>query len=171
MNKKRIIIIRILTGILTIGIMGLIFSFSMQNGEESSGLSDVIVEWIQNVIIQPFQIQNESVNQFLEENLGFIVRKLAHFSIYTALGMSATGFFLTFESISQRNRFLFAGILGCVYAMTDEIHQLFSPGRSGQVTDVLLDSLGVVFGIAIIYLVQKILFRKQKRTKISQKEK
>ena len=90
MNKKRIIIIRILTGILTIGIMGLIFSFSMQNGEESSGLSDVIVEWIQNVIIQPFQIQNESVNQFLEENLGFIVRKLAHFSIYTALGMSAT---------------------------------------------------------------------------------
>lgn len=104
MEKQRMII-RILTGILTIGIMGLIFSFSAQNGEESSGLSGRAVEWIQKVLVQPLQIQDEQINQFLEENLGFIVRKLAHFSIYTALGMSATGFFLTFESISKKKSY------------------------------------------------------------------
>lgn len=160
MEKQRMII-RILTGILTIGIMGLIFSFSAQNGEESSGLSGRAVEWIQKVLVQPLQIQDEQINQFLEENLGFIVRKLAHFSIYTALGMSATGFFLTFESISKKKSYLFAGLLGCVYAITDEIHQLSSPGRSGQAADVILDSLGVIVGIGIIYLVQKILSKKQ----------
>ena len=46
------------------------------------------------------------------------------------------------------------GILtGVAYAMTDEIHQLFVPGRSCQVTDVLIDSAGVLFGSVIGVLI------------------
>ncbi|MFR1872919.1 MAG: VanZ family protein [Coprococcus sp.] len=46
-----------------------------------------------------------------------------------------------------------------LYAVTDEIHQLFVPGRSGQITDVILDScgglIGAVLSATILYLIRK----------------
>lgn len=131
--------------------MLLIFSFSAQNGEESSGTSGKIVEWILEKIFRPIFASNEVVIGWLEENLGTIVRKLAHFSIYTALGMSLTGFFFTFEA-NRKRQAVFAIVLGCIYAATDEFHQLFTAGRSGQITDVLLDSVGVIVGTGMIAL-------------------
>ena len=40
-------------------------------------------------------------------------------------------------------------MLGLVYAASDEIHQLYVPGRAGQFRDVLIDSAGVLLGICI----------------------
>lgn len=163
MEKKKRTILRIITGILTIGIMLLIFSFSAQNGEASSGTSGKIVEWMIQKIFQPIFASKENVIGWLEENLSFIVRKLAHFSIYTALGMSATGFFFTFEKLTKKRQVIFAIILGCLYATTDELHQLFTPGRSGQITDVLLDSVGVIIGTGIITLVWYLVMKRRKK--------
>lgn len=42
-----------------------------------------------------------------------------------------------------------------LYACTDELHQIFVPGRSAQFRDVLIDTLGASFGIAITYLTIK----------------
>lgn len=36
-----------------------------------------------------------------------------------------------------------------VYAVSDEIHQLFVPGRGAQVKDVMIDSTGAFAGIII----------------------
>lgn len=41
------------------------------------------------------------------------------------------------------------GLTGALYAASDEFHQLFVPGRSGQISDVLLDSAGVCFGVLL----------------------
>lgn len=164
MEKKKRTILRTITGILTIGIMLLIFSFSAQNGEASSGTSGKIVEWMIQKIFQPIFASKENVIGWLEENLSFIVRKLAHFSIYTALGMSATGFFFTFEKLTKKRQVIFAIILGCLYATTDELHQLFTPGRSGQITDVLLDSAGVIIGTGIITLVWYLVMKRRKKS-------
>ncbi len=163
MEKKKRTILRIITGILTIGIMLLIFSFSAQNGEASSGTSGKIVEWMIQKIFQPIFASNKNVIEWLEENLSFIVRKLAHFSIYTALGMSATGFFFTFDKLTKKRQVIFAIILGCLYATTDELHQLFTPGRSGQITDVLLDSVGVIIGTGIITLVWYLVMKRRRK--------
>ena len=46
--------------------------------------------------------------------------------------------------------------LFALYAATDEIHQLFVPGRSGEIRDVCLDSLGVITGIIILLIIFKI---------------
>ena len=41
---------------------------------------------------------------------------------------------------------------GILYAALDEYHQTFVPGRSGQIRDVVIDSLGLLFGILLILL-------------------
>ena len=50
-------------------------------------------------------------------------------------------------------------LTAALYAATDEVHQLFVPGRSGQVSDVLLDSAGAIAGLALLggirFLVQR----------------
>ncbi len=46
-------------------------------------------------------------------------------------------------------------IIGILYAISDEIHQLFVPGRSGKVTDVIIDSLGILTGIVFFLIVEK----------------
>ena len=40
--------------------------------------------------------------------------------------------------------------LAFLYACSDEIHQLFVNGRSGEFTDVLLDTCGAGFGILVV---------------------
>ena len=37
--------------------------------------------------------------------------------------------------------------IAALYAVTDEFHQLFVPGRSGQFSDVVLDSAGALAGL------------------------
>ena len=55
-------------------------------------------------------------------------------------------------------------IIGVIYASTDEIHQAFIPGRGPQITDVMLDSLGVLTGIFISMLLIEIIRRITKKT-------
>ena len=49
-----------------------------------------------------------------------------------------------------------AVLLVMIYAATDEFHQLFVDGRSGQFRDVLIDTFGGIAGIYIIYLICKL---------------
>lgn len=64
--------------------------------------------------------------------------KGAHFSVYLVLGMLLTASFLTFRPAAQlRTRILIPFALGVLYAASDEFHQLFVPGRSGQVPGCL----------------------------------
>lgn len=80
------------------------------------------------------------------EGIDHAVRKTAHFAEYAILGFLLTG------AASLGNgwkSFLQPGFTGALYAASDEFHQLFVPGRSGQISDVLLDSAGVCFGVLL----------------------
>ena len=80
------------------------------------------------------------------EGIDHAVRKTAHFAEYAILGFLLTG------AASLGNgwkSFLQPGLTGALYAASDEFHQLFVPGRSGQISDVLLDSAGVCFGVLL----------------------
>lgn len=84
----------------------------------------------------------------------FFIRKAAHVSEYAALGfLSAFAFAYTFR---QAKLFYGGIIFTFLYAVSDEIHQLFVPGRSGQVRDVLIDLGGALLGVlclGICYLI------------------
>ena len=53
------------------------------------------------------------------------------------------------------NKIAFSMILGIIYATSDEIHQAFVPGRAARVTDVIIDSCGVFFGIILVKLINR----------------
>ena len=88
------------------------------------------------------------------------VRKCAHFTEFALLGISLR---LCLESWrgSGKNNGLPSWGGGTGYAALDELHQLMVDGRSGQWTDILLDSAGVFCGVLLTALVLKRLFRGQ----------
>ena len=109
--------------------------------EESSFFVDLICRWI-------------SAD---EELVSFFVRKLAHFSEYLLLGASLMA------AVKQAMRqapertapqpllpsWLLSWLIGAAYAVSDEIHQMFVPGRSCEMRDILIDAAGVACGILI----------------------
>ncbi|MDP1629281.1 MAG: VanZ family protein, partial [bacterium] len=78
----------------------------------------------------------------------FILKKLAHFAEYAVLAALWLRV-LTAANIPKRRAILFAVFFCFIFAVFDEIHQLYVPGREGKTGDVLIDSLGVLLGAAI----------------------
>ena len=77
-----------------------------------------------------------------------VVRKGAHFSEYAVLGILSCGLFSA--RLRERGRAPFpAAFLVALVPVCDECLQLFVPGRSGQLTDVLIDLAGVCAGVLL----------------------
>ena len=155
---------RIVFAILTIATFVIIFIFSSQNGEKSGSTSREFIK----KIIEIFQIDknlSENEKENLIENSQFIIRKLAHFTIYTIAGVNIYGFFNTYD-MKMKNKILVALFVGIVYAISDEVHQMFSGGRTPAVRDVAIDSCGVLFGIGVFIFLNKIMNIKKVKLKI-----
>ena len=143
---------RIIFAILTIASFVAIFIFSSQNGEESGSLSREVSKKIID-ILQIDKNLSEVEKENLIENSQIIIRKLAHFTIYTIVGINIFGFINTF---SVKNKLMIAFVIGCLYAVSDEIHQMFTDDRAASIRDVFIDSCGVLFGICIFLILVKI---------------
>lgn len=70
-------------------------------------------------------------------------------------GMLFLSLFLTYQ-LSDLKRMFFSLAIGAEYATIDEVHQLFIEGRSGQIVDVVIDSIGVSIGICFFMIFYKI---------------
>ena len=143
--------------------MGFIFSMSCENAEESSNTSGQTIRVVLSAVPE-FEKQPEEVKVNIIEKLQFIVRKSAHFIGYMILGILASGLILYYGNINKK--YLLAFLICVIYAISDEIHQLFVPGRSGQVRDVLIDSAGSLLGIIIVMTFEKLLIKFNKKHKI-----
>lgn len=60
-------------------------------------------------------------------------------------------------NIKEKNRLIITLTTGIIYASSDEIHQSFVPGRSPMITDIVIDTMGVILGILLIILGKKII--------------
>ena len=69
-----------------------------------------------------------------------VLRKLAHACEFAVLGG------LLLRALRDERAALAAGI---AYAISDEVHQHFVPGRVGSPVDVLIDSAGVALGVLL----------------------
>ena len=139
--------VRIVFFILMIITAIIIFIFSSQNGKKSTSTSDSFIKQIVKIIYGN-NLDNINLEE-ITDNLSFYIRKLAHFTIYTIFGLNTFGFINTFN-ITKKRKILYTILIGVLYAVSDEFHQLFSEGRSASIKDVGIDSLGVCFGILII---------------------
>ena len=89
----------------------------------------------------------------------FILRKTAHFSVYLVLGILVLNFLKEFR---LKHILVIALIICCFYSISDEYHQTFVPGRSGEVRDVCIDTAGAFTGISIGELVLYVLSERKK---------
>ncbi|MDY0394160.1 VanZ family protein [Virgibacillus halophilus] len=127
--------------------MAVIFCLSHQPSSSSSALSSGVTAAIVNTVHQWLPDAAITV-----EGLHFWIRKAAHFSAYFLLGV------LTLQAwkksgISGERAIIYAWLLCVLYAMSDEFHQLFVSGRSGEVRDVAIDSTGAFTGIVLCWII------------------
>lgn len=151
---------KIIKIILIILWMALIFSFSNDTGKVSTKKSDsVIIKLVES--IKGRELSDEEKENWTNY-LVVPVRKSAHLGVYFILGILIFSFISEFMVISYKSILLAIGIT-CLYACSDEIHQLLVPGRSGEVKDVILDTIGASIGIMIFcFIVRKCRKNEQK---------
>lgn len=63
---------------------------------------------------------------------------------------------LTFK-IKLKWQITLTAVWGLLYAITDEFHQMFSSGRHASINDVVIDTLGVLFGLFLVLTINKII--------------
>lgn len=138
----------LLYGTMTFCIMALIFFFSSQSGAKSQQLSDTLLKYIKTII--------EILPDISGKGVSHDIRKYAHVLEFMALGVSSTLFFHELMTKRRENSIsvLLISILFCVlYACSDELHQLYVPGRSARFVDVFFDSAGAAVGSAASCLI------------------
>lgn len=134
---------RIIAWLPVLAWMILIFLLSGQVAEDSSRLSSELTEVIVDAIAKVAPNANWDL-----EGFHTFVRKNAHFFAYLILGVLVR-FALGRSGVRGRKGIAVAFAVCVLYAISDEIHQLGVPGRSGQVSDVLIDSGGAALGLAL----------------------
>lgn len=150
-NKRRVYVIAI-TSLLTVLITVFIFGNSMQTGEESGALSDIFV----SMIINPLKFLG--INADIH-TVGFIIRKLAHFSEYFVL---CAAFSIDLLCIFNKKAFVFIAPVYCsVVAVCDEfLVQSATEGRSPELRDVFIDISGAILALLVIIIIYN--YRKNK---------
>lgn len=142
---------RIVFFVLIILMMGIIFKFSGSSGEESTKHSMGLIGKTIGVIaeiINPDITEEEKL--VLYEKYHIPVRKIAHISEYFILCLLVCLFLSTYD-LNYIKIIFFSFIFCFLYAFTDEIHQLYVPGRSGNIIDILVDSVGILICLMIYY--------------------
>ncbi len=149
--------------------MTVIFLFSAEPANASSALSqDVSMRVLRALqMYVPGLITDRNIGT-LSQVIEFPIRKLAHFLEYAVLG-----FLINVHLCTVKNRFLSQPailnrrwlpiLISCLYAVTDEVHQLFVPGRAGRLFDVFVDTAGAAFGTLIFFLLFIIIKKLERR--------
>ena len=134
MKKRRLV--AIVFGILALGWTGTLFFFSGQNAVDSSSLSRklarLIIEWFPALGMGPADLEP-------------ILRKIAHFGIFALEGF-LTGIALI-NALGYGKGMALSFAVCTVMAVGNELHQLFSVGRSCEVRDMFIDAGGALTGI------------------------
>ncbi len=121
--------------------MSLIFYLSHQPATQSDQLSIGITELILQRIDKILPHMDLDI-----EGFNHIVRKNAHFFAYSILGVLVIHAHKR-SSVGGHKQIMLSAIICILYAISDEVHQAFVPGRGPGVTDVLIDSAGAIVGI------------------------
>lgn len=153
-------------GLLALMWMLIIFGFSAQPSEESTEVSFGLTVQIVTNTSNLFHLDwnNETIRE-MSLRLEHTVRKIAHMTEYGILAIFLLLWVRDYVT-SDRMRYGLPMLISGVYAASDEIHQLFVPGRSGKVTDVLIDSAGAALALLLCYFIRRIKERSaQKRAK------
>ena len=137
-TKKRMI----LCVSLLVACLALIWGNSLTNGTDSGAMSGRVMAWINAVL---------HLSESGAETLHLVIRKMAHFTEFTCLGLLLTW---QFGMMGEKKGHLFCMPLFCgmLAACVDETIQLLVPDRGPSLTDVWIDTAGAAAGIMILLI-------------------
>jgi VanZ family protein len=120
-----------------LGWMGLIFYLSTKgwgNHQTESFMDKLLTDYLTPIRSQLSRTDVATLN--------YAVRKLAHFTEYAIL--TTLGYWACFKALNQMplTALRYGLLVAVIFAISDEFHQVFEPGRTSLMTDVFIDSLG-----------------------------
>lgn len=135
--------------------MVVIFLFSGETATDSTKTSKTFTYKVITVVekITKTEIKEDTKNKIIDETFK-MVRKFAHFLEYFLLAIFLMVVLKNYGKMDLKLVFIVI-LIGLLYAITDELHQLFVPGRTGKVFDILIDFLGISLGSFSYYFICK----------------
>lgn len=136
---------------------GAIFAFSSQNAGESDKVSKGITRKVVDTLPQT-KNKSEHEKEKIVKKINSYVRKTAHYSLFFAFGL----FLLSAMLVTYSDKYsvikllLICTIIALLYAISDEVHQIFVPERGPAVKDVFIDFSGSVSAFLIVLFVRKV---------------
>lgn len=126
----------------------IIFFFSQQPGETSSGVSLKVSKTIVTTVdtLTDRHWDNRQIEHYTDQ-IHYYVRKAGHVTEYFILAITITLPLYVVFGLRHIFLILISGILCVGLACGDEYHQTFISGRTGTPRDVLIDSIGITAGI------------------------
>jgi VanZ family protein len=143
---------RVILTALLVGLLGFIFSNSLQTGEQSSAQSGGVTALVQEIakkIAPNSKIATATGEAY--DTLHAFVRLTAHFLEFCALGAVMVWCFYSYTL--QKRHAPIAWICTCLTACLDELLQTLTAGRGAEIKDILVDCLGGAFGAVFAVLV------------------
>ena len=171
MHKRKIL--KIISTIFALVWMITVFIFSSQDGTQTLNTSGAFIQVIDSTLnnvesnntnktdtVNTQDNNNKKYNY--SQELQTFVRKNAHYFLYTVGGIILSVFFYAFLK-NNKKIYAFAILTGMIYAMSDEFHQRFVAGRTSRITDVGIDTLGVITGTILFMIFVNILIKSRKK--------
>ncbi len=150
--------------ILAVCWMVVIFVFSARSAELSTKDSMSIGILFGRLIVPSFADLDAQMQISFADKIDHPIRKMAHATEYAILGFLLTGSYAD-GSRKRKKIVLLPAAIGSLYAVSDELHQMFVPGRSCEIRDMLIDSCGVIAGTLFGFFVF-IYWKSRKRLKL-----
>lgn len=142
LDKKKILNI-----VLVVAWMSFIFYMSGKTAEVSTKDSDFVINLLNSLGI--------NFSERFGEFASVIVRKGAHLTEYMILSILIYNTLSDYIKI-RKTVFIYSIIGVFLYACSDELHQMFVPGRAGRFTDVLIDTTGGIIGVFVVMVYHKL---------------
>ena len=142
---------KIISWILVGAWMIFIFVLSNMNSTDSGNKSQSNV----GIVEKPSEEKIEKIST----DLNPIFRKFSHAFVYLILAILVAN---ALNISKVKKVFIFTILICILYAASDEIHQLYIPGRSGEFRDVMIDTFGALIGYSF-YKLMFILFNKKRK--------
>ena len=147
--------LRIMSGVLALLWMCVIFAFSAQKKEESGAVSQSFSYRVVSSTTHFLHLDlDEERMREIANAIEGKVRKAAHMTEYAILSILIY-VWLGLWRQPWWKKSLTVFCIAIPYAASDELHQLFVPGRAGRISDVLIDSAGAVLGLFLFLGVKK----------------
>lgn len=157
-HPLRYVVIALCIALFVLANMIIIFSFSAESQEESGDRSSRVTDFVLRIVYPRYDElpYRDRVNAL--QNAHTIIRKGAHFLEYALLGFLSASLMLFLRRYMYKHKidpwktWFYPAEFCFLYAVSDEVHQIFSE-RGSSAVDVLIDTAGALFGIVLIQLI------------------